>query len=238
MSTLVVFSKSRTIASYINVISHASIACASIDKIIFAWYEADDEVRRAISSSIIEKIIRLSDNYPNSGYKRVREIFSHNNYADQPVNRSNLSKFIEINGKISTYFDLTALPKDDLLSVLSVLLALDVKRIRFFHSYTEPKLLHMYNSSDDYEWLDVYDVVDDFLGFLERREGRWISRALGIALVISTIGSLWLWTENEISWSEFVVTYVSLSGGSFSLVWSLGYFLERVKRMMWRWTNR
>jgi len=239
MSALIMFAKSPTVNSYINVVGYATSKYDQIDRILFAWYEASESVRDEVRRGIVDTLNALAPSH--LCYQRVHVLFNGGHYDDVAVDRLRLNDFVESLSLSRDFFDLTALPKNDLISVISVLLGKDAKKIRFFHIYTKPMLLHEYPESSvnhaDFAWLDAHDIIDEFLGFLERRDGRWVALALSGALLAAAATSAALRMLSAVNSAELAVAFVSLVGGWFSIIWSSRYFYQIARRWSRRWVK-
>lgn len=242
MPSLILFCKSPNPDPYINVMAYATTGVGlTVDSIIFVWYEMPQRAAEDLQEAISQKVRDLANRDANA-YERTRQLLGGGPRSDHPINRTQLNEFVERYNYGSNYFDLTGLPKDDLILVSSVLLANGVKNVRMFHSITlPPKLVHEYPEhavGTAYRWLNLYEIADEFMGFFDRREGRRLLTALCISFVVSFVSSAWLWTGSAIKATDLPLYFFSILGSVFSVALPMLYWssskrnlLNRLKRL-------
>lgn len=235
MPALILFCKSPNPDPYINVMAYATTGLGlAIDSITFAWYEMPQPAQEGLQSAISRKLRDLASKEATF-YEKARQLLGRGPRSDHPIDREHLNAFIERHNYGVNYFDLTGLPKDDLILVSSVLLANGTKNIRMFQTISLPaKLLHDYpdhSAGTEYRWLNLYEVADEFMGFFERREGRRLLTALSSSFVLSMLSSLWLWFDSVIKTTDLPVYFFSILGSVFSIVLPIMYWFSGKKSL-------
>ena len=241
MSALILFCKAGRAGAYLNAMAYPIGGIRlRIDTLILAWYDMEVQAQEQLREDISNI---LSEHRSVGVYGKVADFWNHGPRCEDIVGRQKIDNFIERYNYGGNYFDLTGLPKEDAIQVASILIANGVKNIRMFNvRKSKPKLLHEYPDGSDgieYDWTNIYEIADDFLGFFERKEARRLTLSLGGALLTAAVATIWLYENDYISSKEIPVDFFSFWGSTFSILLTAMYGLKNwVSVVHRRWRRR
>lgn len=227
MSALILFCRSPNRDLYINTICRALLDYR-IETVTFCWIDTSQGDQDAIDAKI-DKFFQGEDFKQNqhaySGAYSLRRSLSFINILS-----GGIDEFIRKSNAQNPIYDVSGLAKEELIMVITSLLANDAKRVRFLKMRERiPKLFHQYSDvARDLIWVDVYDIANKYALFLENKEGRSIGIALFLALAIST--ATFVTTKLAIGWRfpGYAIDIFNFIGGTFPVTFAVLIIVAKI----------
>ncbi len=233
MSTLIIFCRSPNRDLYINVICRVLLD-NKIEKVIFCWIDTSQKEQDAIDR-------KIHDFFQGDTFEQNREVYKaayqlRRNLQFVNMSSDNIDEFIRNSIAENPIYDVSGLTKEDLIMVVTSLLANDAKRVRFLRQRERsPKIFHQYgNVRDDLGLVDVYDLANKYALFLENKEGHTIGVALMWSLIVSAVAFGTTRFAAGLSTPSYIIDLFNFIGGTFPVTFAAfivaGKYLDKRRR--------